>query len=383
MQKGRLFNVAAAVGVLGCMAGLLLFPAPCALAARGGLAVCAQTLVPSLFPFLVLATVFIRTGLASYLGRPFEGLMRRLFWLPGSCAGVLLLGITAGYPVGAKAVTDMYRQGHCTAAQAKRMLCFCSNAGPAFVVSVAGAALFGRVEAGFWLLACQTAASFLCGAGLGLWARRHEHSPLRGRAACRRIEWKNAAPAMADAALAMVRVCGFAVFFAVFLALMEQTGLPAALTALAEKLGLFPHVAEGLEKGFWEVTAGLTALAQGNTSHPLALATAGLLLAWSGVSVHCQVLAYLGEAGLSARQYLLGKCACALLTGILAYLTGRFLAPVPHAPVFSLISGAPVWAAALHVSLLETAGLGMAGALFVKKSGKKTPSTCFSGADGV
>ena len=302
MRSARVRNGLAALGVLACMAGLLFFPAQAARAARGGLRVCADTLVPALFPFLALAAVFTQTGLASYVGRPLEGLMRRLFWLPGSCAGVLLLGLTAGYPVGAKAVTDLYRRGHCTAAQAKRMLCFCSNAGPAFVVGMVGDALFGRAEVGLWILLCQTAAAFLCGMGLGLWARRHEPAPLRGKAVRHSVELKRAASALGDGALAMLRVCGFAVLFAVLIALADQTGLPGLMTEQLTGLGLPSHVAKGLQAGFWEVTAGLKALAEGNTSHPLALGTAGLLLAWSGVSVHCQVISYLGEAGLSCNE---------------------------------------------------------------------------------
>ena len=37
------------------------------------------------------------------------------------------------------------------------------------------------------------------------------------------------------------------------------------------------------------------------------LSMAAFMLGWAGLSVHCQVLAFLGDSGLSLRTYLTGK----------------------------------------------------------------------------
>ena len=50
---------------------------------------------------------------------------------------------------------------------------------------------------------------------------------------------------------------------------------------------------------------------------------AAFLLGWAGLSVHCQVLAFLGDSGLSMRTYLTGK----LLHGGLSALLMGALAP--------------------------------------------------------
>ena len=51
---------------------------------------------------------------------------------------------------------------------------------------------------------------------------------------------------------------------------------------------------------------------------------AAFMLGWAGLSVHCQVLAFLGDSGLSMGTYLSGK----LLHGILSAALLRLLVPL-------------------------------------------------------
>ncbi len=53
------------------------------------------------------------------------------------------------------------------------------------------------------------------------------------------------------------------------------------------------------------------------------LSMAAFMLGWAGLSVHCQVLAFLGDSGLSMRTYLAGK----LLHGGLSAALLRLLVP--------------------------------------------------------
>ena len=47
---------------------------------------------------------------------------------------------------------------------------------------------------------------------------------------------------------------------------------------------------------------------------------AAFMLGWAGLSVHCQVLCFLIDSGLSARTYLLGKFLHGLISAALTYL---------------------------------------------------------------
>ena len=65
---------------------------------RGGLEICAKTLIPSLFPFMVISDILVRSGFCSLATEIFEAPMRRVFGISGGGAGAhKLQGIGAGF----------------------------------------------------------------------------------------------------------------------------------------------------------------------------------------------------------------------------------------------------------------------------------------------
>ena len=63
---------------------------------------------------------------------------------------------------------------------------------------------------------------------------------------------------------------------------------------------------------------------------------AAFMLGWAGLSVHCQVLSFLVDSGLSARTYLLGKLCHGVIAAALTYCLTRLL-PL-SAPVSSYLA---------------------------------------------
>ena len=102
---------------------------------------CMRVLIPSLFPFFVISALL--TGSNSSLSKLFSPL-RRLLRLPAGSESILMIGILGGYPVGAAAIGENVRNGRLAHEQAKRMMAFCSNAGPSFLFGI-GAQLFPNV----------------------------------------------------------------------------------------------------------------------------------------------------------------------------------------------------------------------------------------------
>ncbi len=76
---------------------LLLRPAPAMEAVREALRLCSETIVPSLFPFLVFCSADGAPSTAA-LDRALSPLMRPIFRLSGDCGAVLALGFAGGYP---------------------------------------------------------------------------------------------------------------------------------------------------------------------------------------------------------------------------------------------------------------------------------------------
>ena len=138
LSRERVRDAMLGLALLCATLALMLYPQPAMEAARSGLRLCYNVIIPSLFPFFVLSSLVVELGLAGYLGRLLEGLMRPLFRVGGACASAVALGFIGGYPVGAKTAIGLYESGQCTRTEAQRLLAFCNNSGPAFILGVVG-----------------------------------------------------------------------------------------------------------------------------------------------------------------------------------------------------------------------------------------------------
>lgn len=127
------------LGLLGCLAALgvlLLCSADTARAVREGLALCAGSVIPALFPFLAVSGLLTALDAGAAPGRG-RMLLARVLGCGPAGAGAFLLGLVGGYPVGARTVAQLYREKRISRPEACRLLLFCNNCGPAFILGVA------------------------------------------------------------------------------------------------------------------------------------------------------------------------------------------------------------------------------------------------------
>lgn len=99
-----------------------------------------HNVLPSLFPFLTATGILIRLGVAHKIGHFFQPIMKPLFGISGICAFPLILGMISGYPSGAKITVTLCQKNALSQKDAQRILSFCNNAGPLFVVGTVGTA---------------------------------------------------------------------------------------------------------------------------------------------------------------------------------------------------------------------------------------------------
>ena len=117
---------------------LILFPDVGIHAISDSIELCLKTVIPCLFPFFFLTSILNNS--LNGLNIPLLKGMTKYLRIPAGGESILLLGLTGGYPVGAKLVGDLYHDGKLDRVSAERLLCYCSNSGPAFIFGLIGTA---------------------------------------------------------------------------------------------------------------------------------------------------------------------------------------------------------------------------------------------------
>lgn len=300
--------------------GLLLRNAEVAIAYLSeGLALCAKTLIPSLFPFMVLSELIVSSGAMRPLGRLLARPFHRLFHVGGEGAGALLLGFLCGFPLGTKTAVSLYRQGRLSLEELRRLLTFCNVPSAAFLINAVGISLFGRRSLGVELYVVTLLSSLLIGIFGARLERERDWEPVPPPPL--QAEKKSALTAFTGAvsssAFAMLHVCAFVIFFSAAVGILEEAlssrALPRELTAFC--FGLF------------ELTGGMSrAAACAPEAAPYLCA---FMAGWSGLSVHFQIMSLCDEIPISPRSYFVAKLAQGLLNVLLLW-GYRFLFGLLH-----------------------------------------------------
>ena len=144
---------------------LIIFSNTAVASASRGLNLWLNVVFPSLFPFFVASEILYRTGFIKSLGILLEPIMRPLFNVPGCGSFALAMGITSGYPVGAKLTAKMREEKLLTKTESERLLSFTNNSGPLFIIGAVAVGMFNNPKIGFVLLfghilACITVGIF-------------------------------------------------------------------------------------------------------------------------------------------------------------------------------------------------------------------------------
>lgn len=274
---------------------LLIFPAAATAGARNGIGYCLQILIPSLYPFMVLSVFVVKCGLSEKIGRLFETPARVLLKLPGSSTATILMSMIGGYPTGARSVAALYESGSVSESQAARMLCFCVNSGPAFVISAVGAGFLKNQQAGVILFASQIIASTLLSLISGFTSKAEPVARPIKKSPSKKATSALIASA-ADAARAMMSMCCFVVLFAALMNLLRLwVSSPQSAAALS---------------GLLEVTGGCSDFAKLG----LPLWAVSFIIGWGGICVHLQVLSSVEKIRVGLSRFLFFR----LLHGVLA-----------------------------------------------------------------
>ena len=291
---------------------LLAFPEASRAAVDSSLQLCAQKLIPSLFPFMVAGELFFALGAGETVGRLLGKPFSRLFGISENGVSAFLLGAVCGLPLGAKYALSLYKNGEITKSDCEKLMGISTNAGIGFVVVGIGVSIYGSVRLGWLLYLCQIVASSVTGILLKGDRKTCLTKPVISQKA------KNSFPALfadavASSAVSLIKICGFVIFF----------GVLSAFTVSASSFFSLPTLIPATVISFTELTAACEILREISLSNSPVIHQSSRILTFfavgfAGLSVHMQTASFALEHNVGIRKYLLTK----LISGVICALLG-------------------------------------------------------------
>ncbi len=285
---------------------------------KKGLWLVTNTLIPSLFPFLVLSDLLLTSGVqelaVKFLARP----ARFCFGLTKNGTVALLLGWLCGVPVGAVSALTMLKNRRISVAEFERLLLFSGTPSTGFLIGAVGTSLFGNKEAGIVLFLITLLVSFATGVFLKLIGGNIEdtcagtEAPIEKQPLSLRFTG-----AVRHGSATLLEVTAFVLFF---------SAVAECVTEVASTLAL-PDLVATLFVGLLELTAGVSAAVLSLAPTP-AFCLCAFFAGFSGLSICLQIFSITADAPSRLFPYLLTKLASGFLSAALAYLYLKLRAPV-------------------------------------------------------
>ena len=262
---------------------------------RGALELCAGVIVPSVFPFIILSDILYYlvdfSGMRG-VGRAFE----RLFKINRAGLYPFVLGILCGFPLGVKCASELYKDGRISKDECERLIGFCNNTGPAFLVGGIGVGLRGSIFDGAALYLSTVISAIAVGI---IFSRGATASADKmGMEARARF---SVTASVKSAGTGCLNICSYLTFFACIAGIAR-----AVLGEGIPYLCIIPFLEVG---GAADILSKSPLL--GSTA---SLALSAFAVGFSGFSVHLQALSYLSDTNVGVGRYFIMK----LIQGLIA-----------------------------------------------------------------
>ncbi len=260
-----------------------------------GLKLCATSVIPSLFPFIVLSDYLIRSKSVELFGRFLEPITKSVFRLPGSAGCAVIMSLIGGYPVGAGMIVKLLENGNISHNQAKRMMHFCVNAGPAFVIGTVGSVMLSNRKAGIILYLSMIVSAL----AMGVFLRFFDSGTIDIK--IKKPEFKTGVinQSVINGTNSMIYLCAWVLLFSCINALLESFSIPDGIMMWIKMIT--------------EVTGGCV-----TASGKYPVSVQALIMGWAGLSVHCQLLPYIKETQVKYPHFLLSRLVHGALSATLA-----------------------------------------------------------------
>ena len=320
---------------------LLIFSKSNLPAVKSGLALWANSVVPSLFPFFVATELLMHTNIITLLGHYLNIYMKPLFNIRGEGAFAFIMGIISGNPVGAKIATNLREHNICSKEECERLLSFTNNSGPLFIIGTVGILMYRNTIIGILLFFTHLLACITVGFIFRYWKKdkntfdtNNTHNLKKhnnqNQYACLSNLGEILAQSITNSISTILLIGGFVVIFSSIISILKASGILNSLVTIISPLFQLLHIdtnfIQGILTGFLEITNGISVISSVACKKiSINIIFTAFLLGFGGISVLLQVWSIVSKSDLSIKPYIYGKLLHGTFAALYTFLFMNFI----------------------------------------------------------
>lgn len=282
-----------------------------------GLGIWANSVLPTLFPYLVLTALLNSTNAVSKISAFSSPLFNRAFKVNGGASYVFLMSVLSGCPMGAKLTCDLYENKLLSKTEAVRTFCLCQTSSPVFTISCVGNMMFKNSLFGLCLFLTNIIACIIVGIIFSFYKRKDP--PTKSVSLNTQSSSNLLYESIYSSITTILVVGGFIAIFYLLVKILILLNILTPLINLLTKLVKDKTLSEGIVLGLFESTGGIKIISQtGFCTFTLPLVC--FLCGFGGISVIMQSVAFIKKCNIKTARFILAKITCAVVSFIIGLI---------------------------------------------------------------
>lgn len=303
----HLKNIAISVFIIGISILTLIYSEKISSAIISSVERCIRVVIPSLFAFMVISSVIIKSGMHRYFSKPFRFISKQILHINENLFSVFLISFTGGYPVGAKNLTELYDNNEISKKEAERMMSFCYMPSPAFVMGISYPILYSSKKAGIIIYLSIAISTILFAVISGFFVKVQNDNKSEYKI---KISSETIISSVESSAVSLFKICIMIIFSSVIIAFIEillsEIGINKNFCVLGNSFIEITSLSR-LEKDIFRLLPFITAL-----------------FSFGGISVIMQIKAITGNR-FSFRYFFISRIIIAFLSAVVSEIAVKFI----------------------------------------------------------
>lgn len=271
-----------------------------------GINVCLNSLIPSMYIFMILACFISVSNIDTYIGKLLNPISIRLFKMSGETFSIMLLSFIGGYPVGAKIISDKVKLNQLSEKDAQYLLNFCVYCSPAFIISGVSVFLWGNSKLGIYIYISQ----ILSGILMAIVCAFRQKQVIYVKSNNNENSISNSLVyAVNNATKSMCVICSFVILFYALFALIDLIKLPKEYSSFI--------------KGILEVTSGCQLIEQKSLINSVLLVS--IFTSFGGFCVILQLNSILNNCNINLLKFIFIRVIFTAISTAITYIVIVYL----------------------------------------------------------
>ncbi len=320
--------------VLLLIIGIMIFPNESIKAAKDGILIWINILMPSLLPFIIGANLIVSLKVVDIVGAIINPITKFIFNVSGKSTLVFVISAASGYPVGAKLASDLRLSGDISKFEGQRLTSFCSTSGPLFIIGAVCIGMMNNSSLGYIMLICH----YLGALSVGIIFRKfggekdfkNSNSTISSIKSIINSPQKDGffvcfGNAVINGVNTLLAVGGFVIIFSVVFKILTLFNiieyLSFVLCFLFSRFGLCMDVCCAFISGLFEITIGCNNIANISSISEITKASlCSFIIGFSGLSILAQCCSFIAKTDIKTSIYIFNKFLHGMFACIYTYL---------------------------------------------------------------